>query len=130
MGVKRSSGNARVEEQLLAAWKRYAVRRAGSPARAPKGACVPEAPPRPLQDRRDLETGCQEDCVHCARLHGAVERTGLPSAGASGILPTAGVLVRLLEEEDRSGDLGPDHEDGRYQAAALLLRALPLLHAS
>jgi len=130
MGVKRSSGNARMEEQLLAAWKRYAVRRAGSPARAAKGACHLEARPCPFEDRPDFETRFQQDCVHCARLQGAVERTGLPAAGASGILPTAGVLIQLLEAEDRSTGLAPDEEDGRYQAAALLLRALPLLHAS
>ena len=130
MGVKRSSGNARVEEQLLAAWKRYAVRRAGSPARAAKGACYLEARPCPFEDRPDFETRFHQDCVHCARLQGAVERTGFPAAGASGILPTAGVLIRLLEDEDRSADLAPDEEDGRYRAASLLLRALPLLHAS
>jgi len=130
MGVKRSSGNARVEEQLVAAWKRYAVRRAGSPARAAKGACYLEARRCPFEDRPDFETRFQQDCVHCARLHAAVERTGFPAAGASGVLPTAGVLIRLLEEEDRTADLALDEEDGRYRAAALLLRALPLLHAS
>jgi len=130
MGVKRSSGSARIEEQLILGWKRYAARRVGSPDRVAKGACYLEPRPCPFEPRPDFETRFAQDCVHCARLQAAVERGGLSGAGASGVLPTAGLLIRLVEEEGGGSVPPPEEEDGRYRAAALLLRALPLLHAS
>ena len=130
MGMKRSPGTARLEEQLILAWKRFAARRTGSPEGAAEGACYLEARPCPFEPRPDFESRFTKDCVHCARLQGAVERVGRVPAGASGVLPTQELLFRLLEEEGRGGADVEMEEDGRYRAAALLLRALPLLHGS
>jgi len=130
MGTKRSSGTARLEEQLIQAWKRYAARRVGTPEGTAEGACYLEPRPCPFEPRPDFETRFAKDCVHCARLQGAVERAGSVPAGSSGVLPTQELLFRLLEEEGGTGATTQAEEDGRYQAAALLLRALPLLHAS
>jgi signal transduction histidine kinase len=130
MGMKRSSGTARLEEQLILAWKRYATRRTGASGAA-DGACYLEPRPCPFEPRPDFETRFTKDCVHCARLQGAVEQAGRVPAGTSGVLPTQGLLFRLLEEEGSQGSARTEiEEDGRYRAAALLLRALPLLHAS
>ena len=132
MGVKRSSGAARVEEQIVLEWKRYAARRARSADKVAAGTCFLESRPCPFEARPDFETRFVQDCVHCSRLHGAAERTGVASPGSSGVVPTLPLLTRLLEEEGNG--LAPsavgDGEDGRWRAAAVFLRALPLLHAS
>ena len=49
MGVKRSSGSARVEEQLVLEWKCYAARRARSADRVAAGACYLEPRPCPFE---------------------------------------------------------------------------------
>lgn len=130
MGMKRSSGTARLEEQLILAWKRYAARRTGSAEGAASGACYLEPRPCPFEPRADFESRFTKDCVHCARLQGAAERVGRVPSGSSGVLPTQELLFRLLEGESQAGVHSDAEEDGRYRAAALLLRALPLLHAS
>jgi signal transduction histidine kinase len=64
-------------------------------------------------------------------MQGAVERIGAVPPGTSGALPTLELLIRRLEEEGRpEPEVHHADEDGRYRAAALLLRSLPLLHAS
>ena len=131
MGVKRSTGAGRIEEQLVLEWKRYAARRTHSADRVASGACYLEPRPCPFESRPDFETRFAQDCVHCPRLHDAAARTGLAPSGPPGIAPTLPLLTRLLEEEGNG--LAPsmgDGEDGRWRAAAIFLRALPLLHAS
>ena len=128
--MKRSSATARLEEQLVLAWKRYAGRRIGAPEGAAAGACYLEPRPCPFEPRPDFESRFTKDCVHCARLQGAVELAGSVPAGSSGVLPTQELLFRLLEEEGRRSPEAEVEEDGRYQSVALLLRALPLLHTS
>ena len=132
MGVKRSPGNARLEEQIVLEWRRYAERRVRSADRVASGTCFLESRPCPFEARPDFETRFTQDCVHCARLQTAVERSGTAAPKASGVLPTTGLLIRLVEEEGRGiAPLPPgEEEEGRYRTAALLLRALPLLHAS
>ncbi len=131
MGIKKSSGTARLEEQVVLAWKRFATRRIGSADRAAEGTCYLESRPCPFESRPDFESRFTKDCVHCARMQGAVERIGAVPAGTSGALPTLELLLRLLEEEGHGGsEVVAEEEDGRYRAAALLLRSLPLLHAS
>jgi signal transduction histidine kinase len=131
MGIRRTSGTARLEEQLVLAWKRYAARRVGDADRAAQGACYLESRPCPFEARPDFESRFTKDCVHCARMQGAVERCGAVAPGSSGALPTLELLIRLLEEEGHGGaDAAAVEEDGRYRAAALLLRSLPLLHSS
>ena len=103
MGMKRSSGTARLEEQIVLAWKRYAARRIGAPEAAAEGVCYLEPRPCPFEPRPDFESRFTKDCVHCARLQGAVERVGGIPAGSSGVLPTQELLFRLLEEEGRRG---------------------------
>ena len=112
MGMKRSSGTARLEEQLVLAWKRYAARRIGAPEGVAGGACYLEPRPCPFEARPDFETRFTKNCVHCARLQGAVERAGSVPAGSSGVLPTQELLFRLLEEEGREPAAEPE-EDGR-----------------
>jgi signal transduction histidine kinase len=132
MGVKRSSGAARVEEQVVLEWKRYAARRARSADKVAAGACYLEPRPCPFEARPDFETRFVQDCVHCARLHDAAERTGVASPGSSGVLPSLPLLIRLVENEGNglAPSPGTDGEDGRWRAAAVFLRTLPLLHAS
>lgn len=132
MGVKRSSGTARLEETLILEWRRYAGRRVRPVERVASGTCYLEPRPCPFEARPDFETRFTQDCVHCARLQGAVERSGTAAPKSSGVLPTTGLLIRLVEEESRGIAPLPagEEEEGRYRAAALLLRALPLLHAS
>jgi len=129
MGMKRSSGTARLEEQLIQEWKRYAARQAGSAEEVAKGACYLESRPCPFEARPDFETRFAKDCVHCPRLQGALERTGPAPTGPPGVLPTMGLLIRLVEADPEVA-IEDREEDGRYRAAALLLRSLPLLHAS
>jgi hypothetical protein len=85
-----------------------------------------------LRSPPDFETRFVQDCVHCARLHDAAERTGVASPGSSGVLPSLPLLIRLLEDEGNglAPSTGTDGEDGRWRAAAVFLRTLPLLHAS
>ena len=131
MGIKKSSGTARLEEQLVLAWKRYVARRVGSAERVAEGVCYLEERPCPFEPRADFETRFVKDCVHCARLQGAVERIGTVPARSSGVLPTLGLLLQLLEDGGPGASTTRgEEEDGRYPAVALLLRALPLLHSS
>ena len=125
MGVKRSSGTGRWEELLVQEWKRFAEAKLENASAVAEGACFLEARPCPFEVRPDFETRFTKDCVHCARLQGAAERVGTVTPGASGLLPTMGLLIRLLEGEAEGGLVDP-----RFRTAALLLRALPLLHAS
>ncbi|HEU5311594.1 MAG TPA: hypothetical protein VFV24_09100, partial [Candidatus Eisenbacteria bacterium] len=132
MGVKRSPATARLEEQIIQEWRRYAERRVRSADRVAAGVCFLESRPCPFEARPDFETRFAQDCVHCARLQGAIERSGTAAPKAAGVLPTTGLLIRLVEEEGRGiAPLPPgEDEESRYRTAALLLRALPLLHAS
>lgn len=131
MGIRKASGVARLEEQVVLSWKRYVARRIGDADRAAQGTCYLESRPCPFETRPDFESRFAKDCVHCARMQGAVERIGATPQGAASPLPTLELLIRLLEEEGRGATPAPaDEEDGRYRAAALLLRSLPLLHAS
>jgi GAF domain-containing protein len=132
MGVKRSPGTARLEEMLILEWRRYAGRRVRPVERVASGTCYLEPRPCPFDTRPDFETRFTQDCVHCARLQGAVERSGTAGPKSAGVLPTTGLLIRLVEEESRGIAPLPagEEEEGRYRAVALLLRALPLLHAS
>ena len=132
MGVKRSSGTARLEEMLILEWRRYAGRRVRPVERVASGTCYLEPRPCPFEARPDFETRFTQDCVHCARLQGAIDRSGTAAPKSAGVLPTTGLLIRLVEEESRGIAPLPtaEEEEGRYRAAALLLRALPLLHAS
>jgi signal transduction histidine kinase len=132
MGVKRSPGTARLEEQLVIEWRRYAGRRVRPVEKVASGVCYLESRPCPFEARPDFETRFTQDCVHCARLQGAIERSGTAAPKSAGVLPTTGLLIRLVEEESRGIAPLPagEEEEGRYRTAALLLRALPLLHAS
>jgi hypothetical protein len=85
MGVKRSSGTARLEEMLVLEWRRYAGRRVRPVERVASGTCYLEPRPCPFEARPDFETRFTQDCVHCARLQGAIERSG--TAGASPRFP-------------------------------------------
>ena len=127
MGIKRSSGTGRWEEMLVREWKRYAHARTESESAVAEGACFIEARPCPFETRPDFETRFTKDCVHCARLQSAAERAGTLEPGAKGLLPTLGLLIRLYEGEAGTDGLGGDP---RFRTASLLLRALPLLHAS
>ncbi|MEK7348104.1 MAG: ATP-binding protein [Candidatus Eisenbacteria bacterium] len=126
MGVSRPAKNASIEATLLESWKRFAVRRCGSAEAVAAGSCYLDPRPCPFEARADFEARFRADCVHCARMQERVAAHAPAPEGSSGIAPTLGLLLRLLEEGDDS-DAG---EDGRYHAASLLLRALPLLHAA
>ena len=126
MGLSRPAKNASIELQLLESWKRLAVRRCGSAERAATGACFLDPRPCPFEARADFEARFRSDCVHCARMQERVATHAPAPEGSSGIAPTLGLLLLLLEEGGES-DAG---EDGRYHAASLLLRALPLFHAA
>jgi signal transduction histidine kinase len=126
MGIKRTSGTGRWEEMLVKEWKRYAEARTEGASAVAEGACYLEPRPCPFEVRPDFETRFTKDCVHCARLQGAAERAQVATPGASGLLPTLALLIRLHEGE--AGEGGPG--DPRFRTAALLLRALPMLHAS
>jgi signal transduction histidine kinase len=92
------------------------------------GACHLDPRPCPFEPRPDFEARFRGDCVHCSRLQERIAAHAPVPAGSSGIAPTLGLLLRLLEEG--TGGEAPLEEDGRYQAASLLLRALPLFHAA
>ena len=132
MGAKRA-GSARVEEQIVIAWKRYADRKAQGLHRIAEGACYLEPRPCPFDPRADFETRFTQDCVHCARLHGPAEDAGA-AEGAPGVATTLGLLFHLLEEEAKS--VRREHEDGledeaeRYRSAGFLFRSIPLMHVA
>jgi len=132
MGAKRA-GSARVEEQIVIAWKRYADRKAQGLHRIAEGACYLEPRPCPFDPRADFETRFTQDCVHCARLHGPAEDVGA-AEGAPGVASTLGLLFHLLEEEAKS--VRREHEDGledeaeRYRSAGFLFRSIPLMHVA
>lgn len=126
MGVSRPAKNAPIEATLLESWKRFAARRCGSGEAVAAGACFLDPRPCPFEARADFDARFRTDCVHCGRMQERVAVHAPAPEGSSGIAPTLGLLLRLLEEGDNS-EAG---EDGRYHAASLLLRALPLLHAA
>jgi signal transduction histidine kinase len=126
MAQKRASARAQVEERILALWKHYAGRQVGGADRVAAGSCYLGSRPCPFEARPTFEARFVEDCVHCARLQGAVERLAPAPPGASGVLPTLELLVRLTEE---SGSATPA-EDVRYRTAAILFRSLPLIHGA
>jgi signal transduction histidine kinase len=134
MGAKRPTGSARLEEQLVSEWKRYVERRLGKAERAAEGACYLESRPCPFEGRPDFETRFVQDCVHCARVHTRIEAATPAVANAAGVIPTLGLLLRLVEEESRGVAPGPDgdagSEESRYRSAAFLFRGLPLLHST
>jgi signal transduction histidine kinase len=133
MGAKRV-GSARVEEQIVVAWKRYADRKAQGLHRVAEGACYMEPRPCPFEPRPDFETRFAQDCVHCSRIQGAVEELKAPPEGATGIVPTLPLLFHLLEEEAKA--VRREHEDGledeaeRYKSAGFLFRSIPLMHVA
>jgi signal transduction histidine kinase len=126
MGVSRPAKNVSIEVTLLQSWKRFAVRRCGSAESVAAGACYLDPRPCPFEKRPDFEARFRSDCVHCGRMQERVAAHAPAPEGSSGIAPTLGLLLRLLEEGGDS-DAG---EDGRYHAASLLLRALPHFHAA
>lgn len=126
MAQKRASARAQLEEQILAEWKRYAGRQVGGPERVAAGSCYLNSRPCPFETRETFEARFVQDCVHCARLQGAVERLAPVPAGSSGVLPTLGLLFRLAEEAATAAPA----EDVRYRAAAVLFRSLPLIHTA
>jgi hypothetical protein len=133
MGAKRV-GSARVEEQIVVAWKRYADRKAQGLHRVAEGACYMEPRPCPFEPRADFETRFAQDCVHCSRIQGAVEELKAPPEGSAGVVPTLPLLFHLLEEESRA--VRREHEDGledeaeRYKTAGFLFRSIPLMHVA
>jgi len=126
MGVSRPAKSGLIELTLLESWKRFAARRCGSVELVAQGACFLDPRPCPFEARVDFEARFRTDCIHCSRLQERVAAHAPVPEGSSGIAPTLGLLVRLLEE----GGEVEGGEDGRYEAASLLLRALPLLHAA
>jgi len=125
MGVSRKSKGATVDIALVEAWKRYAARRCGSGEAVAGGACYLDARACPFEQRPDFEARFRSDCVHCSRVQERVAAHAPVSAGSSGVAPT---LLRLLEEGSPAD--ASFEEDGRYRAASMLLRALPLFHAA
>ena len=133
MGTKRA-GSARIEEQIVVAWKRYAERKAQGLHRIAEGACYMEARPCPFEPRPDFESRFTQDCVHCSRLQSAADELKPSLEGSPGIAPTLGLLFHLLEEESRA--VRREHEDGlegeaeRYRSAGFLFRSIPLMHVA
>ena len=68
MGVRRPAGTARIEEQIVLEWKRYAGRKAGTDQRVAEGACYLDPEPCPFEPRSDFETRFVKDCASCVRL--------------------------------------------------------------
>jgi signal transduction histidine kinase len=134
MGSKRAPGSARVEEQVVVAWKRYADRKAQGLNRVLDGACYLESRPCPFDARPDFDTRFAQDCVHCSRVQEAAERRGALPEGPPGVVPTLPLLFHLLEEEAQAVRL--EHEDGledeaeRYRSAGFLFRSIPLMHVA
>ncbi|MBI4364164.1 MAG: GAF domain-containing protein [Candidatus Latescibacteria bacterium] len=134
MGAKRASGTARLEEMIVLEWKRYADRKAYGADRVAQGACYVEPRPCPFEAREDFESRFTQDCVHCARIQGAVERVQPAPPGSAGVMPTLGLLFHLLEEELRAARLeqadGIEEEEARSRAAGSLFRWIPLMHGA
>src|SRR5882672_4443196 len=134
MGEKRAPESARVEEQIVVAWKRYAERKAQGLQRITEGACYLDPRPCPFEPRPDFEGRFVQDCVHCARMQGQVEEVQPNQENAPGVIPTLGLLFHLLEEEAKS--VRREHEDGledeaeRYRSAGFLFRSIPLMHVA
>jgi len=126
MAQKRASVRGQLEERILAEWKRYAGRQVGGAERVAAGSCFLSPRACPFEARETFEARFVQDCVHCARLHGAVERLAPVPPGSAGVLPTLGLLFRLTEEAASA----PSGEDARYRAAAVLFRSLPLIHTA
>src|SRR5258705_6132413 len=133
MGTKRA-GSARIEEQIVVAWKRYAERKAQGLHRIAEGACYMEPRPCPFEPRPDFESRFTQDCVHCSRLQSAADELKPVPEGSAGIAPTLALLFHLLEEEAEADRL--EHEDGfegeaeRYKSAGFLFRSIPLMHVA
>lgn len=135
MGVRRPAGTARIEEQVVLEWKRYAGRKAGTVERVVEGSCYLDPEPCPFEARPDFETRFVKDCASCARLTGAMERIAPPLAGSTGVIASLGLLLRLVEAEslitaEPSPHGADDGEESRFRTATHLLRVLPLLHAA
>ncbi|HEY7728355.1 MAG TPA: hypothetical protein VID50_07855, partial [Candidatus Eisenbacteria bacterium] len=84
MPQKRASARAQLEERVLAEWKHYAGRQVGGADRVAAGACFLSPRPCPFEARPSFEARFAQDCVHCARLQGAVERHAPAPPGSSG----------------------------------------------
>ncbi|HET9951033.1 MAG TPA: ATP-binding protein [Candidatus Eisenbacteria bacterium] len=128
MGVSKPAKGGSIEATLLESWKRFAAQRCGSVELVAKGVCYLDPRPCPFEARADFEARFRSDCIHCSRLQERVAAHAPVPEGSSGIAPTLGLLLRLLEEGGADG--AEPGEDGRYAAASLLLRALPLFHAA
>jgi signal transduction histidine kinase len=129
MTIRRPSGTAKFEAQILEGWKRLAARRAGSAQAVAEGRCFLEARPCPFERRQDFENRFGGDCTHCPRVQAAAEQAGVPLPGKPGVPATLPLLLALLERDGSEPADGVD-DDGRYHAAAVLLRSLPMLHAA
>lgn len=145
MGAKRRTVGKSVvdpsaEAAILAGWKRFAARRLGAAERAAEGSCFLEAPPCPFDSRSTFEERFATDCVRCARMLRSASSvsSGIPGASpgdGAGAIPTLGLLLRLTEAQGPGSGAGapppsPEFEGSRFETASILLRALPLLHAS
>jgi signal transduction histidine kinase len=134
MGAKRASGSARIEEQIVIGWKRYADRKAQGCQRVAEGVCYLSPRPCPFDPRLDFETRFAQDCVHCSRMQDAAEQVHPLPGGAAGTIPTLGLLFHLLEEEARM--VRVEHQDGleeegvRYRTAGFLFRSIPFMHVA
>ncbi|HYR51797.1 MAG TPA: GAF domain-containing protein [Candidatus Dormibacteraeota bacterium] len=134
MGEKRAPESARVEEQIVVAWKQYAERKAQGLQRITEGACYLDPRPCPFEPRPDFEGRFVQDCVHCARMQGQVEEVQPNQENAPGVIPTLALLFHLLQEEAKS--VRREHEDGledeaeRYRSAGFLFRSIPLMHVA
>ena len=134
MGEKRAPESARVEEQIVVAWKHYAERKAQGLQRIAEGACYLDPRPCPFEPRPDFEGRFVQECIHCARMQGQVEEVQPQQEGATGVIPTLALLFHLLQEEARS--VRREHEDGledeaeRYRSAGFLFRSIPLMHVA
>jgi signal transduction histidine kinase len=140
LGAKRRTGSKSGVEQadalVVAGWKRFAERRLGSAARVVEGRCYLEAPPCPFESRASFEARFSRDCLRCSRMRSAMEQAAPSSPEGAGAIPTLGLLLRLNEAHgsgSAAGAIPPsseEHEESRFHTASILLRALPLLHAS
>lgn len=143
MGAKRRAGSGKseaastAEAAIVAGWSRFAAKRLGAAERAAEGACFLETPPCPFDTRSTFEERFATDCVRCARMRRAAasEAPGSSPGDGAGAIPTLGLLLRLNEAHGSGSGAGapppsPDLEGSRFETASILLRALPLLHAS